>query len=55
MNWKFISRVFSFRSGFILSDAGYDVWLTNTRGNSYSRNHVTLNPAENPEKFWDFR
>uniref|UniRef100_A0A2H8TE46 Lipase 3 n=1 Tax=Melanaphis sacchari TaxID=742174 RepID=A0A2H8TE46_9HEMI len=39
---------------FLLSDAGYDVWLANSRGNTYSRNHVTLDPAKEPEKFWDF-
>ncbi|VVC24413.1 Partial AB-hydrolase lipase domain,Serine aminopeptidase, S33,Alpha/Beta hydrolase fold [Cinara cedri] len=39
---------------FVLSDAGYDVWLANSRGNTYSRNHVTLLPAKDPEKYWDF-
>ena len=38
--------------GYILSDAGYDVWLGNFRGNRYSRSHLRMNPDEPP--FWRF-
>jgi len=37
---------------FIAVERGYDVWLGNSRGNSYSRDHIKLDP--NGKEFWDF-
>ncbi|XP_059487749.1 lipase 3-like [Neocloeon triangulifer] len=37
---------------YILNEQGYDVWMGNARGNTYSRNHVSLSPASS--KFWQY-
>jgi len=39
--------------GFLLADAGYDTWLVNQRGNTYSNSHETF-PLSS-QRFWNFR
>lgn len=60
MDWVkiaiFLSFSFSYSLqlyvAYLLYDQGYDVWMGNARGNTYSRNHVKYN--ENQQQFWDF-
>ena len=37
---------------FLLSDQGYDVWMGNYRGNTYSKQHV--NPTIDKKTYWAF-
>lgn len=39
---------------FVAARAGYDVWLGNSRGNTFSRAHTEYDPDHNEKKFWDF-
>ncbi|XP_065225626.1 lipase 1-like [Planococcus citri] len=37
---------------YLLADQGYDVWMINTRGNTFSQSHANYTPME--RAFWDF-
>lgn len=47
---NFLTNLANESLAYVLADAGYDVWLGNSRGNTYSRRHL-LYPTTS-KKFW---
>jgi pimeloyl-ACP methyl ester carboxylesterase len=40
--------------GIMLVDAGYDLWLNNSRGNRFSRDHMALDVEKSKEEYFSF-
>lgn len=51
--WKYTkNQIYIENLAYVLADAGYDVFLPNSRGSYYSRRHITLDTTQ--PQFWNF-
>jgi len=39
---------------FVAARAGYDVWLGNSRGNTFSRKHTKYDADKDKKEFWNY-
>ncbi|TMW62939.1 hypothetical protein Poli38472_005557 [Pythium oligandrum] len=51
-SFTYVSNYRTQSLAYLLADAGYDVWLGNNRGTTWSQGHMDYTPSD--EKFWDF-
>lgn len=51
-SYAWVCNSFNESLGFLLADAGYDVWFGNNRGNDFSKQHVKY--KTDSKEFWNF-
>ena len=47
-----IKKISNQFSGFVFADAGFDVWIGNSRGTPASQKHIGYGPED--DRFWNF-